>query len=374
MSAVTSRQRLLCALNGKPTDRVPVSTYELVGFNSQAWENCEPSYARLMGDIRERTDCVAMWNPGSDERFLLSAYGVELDTVQTDSEEGTTIRQTLHTPKGDLTRTLQIMSGVHTVWEVEHWCKSPEDVDRALSVPYVPLTHDATDRERIFDETGENGIVMSSTGDALLHAAELMEMGEFTVWALTETDHFARAVEILHERNQEAVRNMLQVAPADLYRICGPEYATPPYLPPAFFERFVVPYVRDQVDLIHSFGAKARLHCHGRIGRLLEMIALTGADALDPCEAPPSGDVALAQVKSRLGKQMCLFGNIQLELLENRTEAAVRQAVRECMSAAKTNGGYVLMPTAAPINVPLSPKTEANYLAYIDEALATGPY
>ena len=71
---------------------------------------------------------------------------------------------------------------------------------------------------------------------------------------------------------------------------------------------------------------------------------------------------------------MCLFGNIQLQLLENGDEAAVRQQVRDCMDAAKRGGGYVLMPTAAPINIPLSPKTEANYFAMIDEAIASGSY
>ena len=371
---MTPRQRLLRAIDREPIDRVPISTYELVGYNSQSWENQEPSYTRLMDAIRKDTDCIAMWNPGSDEKFLLSAYPVEIDTVETLIENGRMVHNTLHTPKGDLTQTLQIMDHVHTVWQVEHWCKSPEDVDAALSVPYVPVMHDASDRNRIFDETAQRGIVMSSTGDALCHSAELMEMGEYTVWALTETEHFARTIEILHERNQETIRNMLQTAPADLYRICGPEYATPPFLPPAFFERFVVPYVRDQVDLIHSFKVKARFHCHGKIGRLTELIAATGADALDPCEAPPDGDISLTDLKIRLGDRMCLFGNIQLKLLENGSEASVRQHVQDSMAAAKAGGGYVIMPTAAPINVPLSPQTESNYLAFIDVANTAGVY
>jgi uroporphyrinogen-III decarboxylase len=266
------------------------------------------------------------------------------------------------------------MDGVHTVWQVEHWCKSPEDVDKALSIPFAPVHHVVDDHARIFGEVGDRGIVMSSLGDALLYAAELMEMGEFTVWAMTETEHFERTVAILHERNQDAVRNMLETAPTDLYRICGPEYATPPYLPPSFFERFVAPYVRDQVELIHSFGRKTRVHCHGRIGRVLDMIVSTGADALDPCEAPPDGDIELADVKGRVGDRMCLFGNIQLKLLENAEPAEVRKQVRACMSSAKEGGGYVIMPTAAPINIPLSEKTAENYLAFIDESVGAGSY
>jgi uroporphyrinogen-III decarboxylase len=371
---MTSRQRLLSALNREPTDRVPVSTYELVGWNSHSFENREPSYASLMDLIREKTDCVAMWNPPSNERFLCSSHPIEMDSERSREGNTTTIRNVLHTPKGDLTQTLQILDNVNTVWQVEHWCKSLEDVDKALSVPFEPVTHTTNDLDRIQEEVGDRGIVMSSTGDALIHAAELMEMGEFTVWAMTETEHFARTVAILHERNQIAVRSMLETAPVDLYRICGPEYATPPYLPPSLFERFVQPYVKEQADLIHSFGSKVRMHSHGKIGRVLDCIAATDVDALDPIEAPPDGDVELAEVKRRLGDRMCLFGNIQLKLLEAGTPEQVRAEVRKDMDSAKAGGGYVIMPTAAPINIPLSPDTERNYREYIEAALEYGAY
>ncbi len=44
------------------------------------------------------------------------------------------------------------------------------------------------------------------------------------------------------------------------------------------------------------------------------------------------------------------------------------------MDQAKDGGGFVLIPTAGPINVPLSPKTEANYKALIDAGLEFGRY
>jgi thiazole synthase ThiGH ThiG subunit len=44
------------------------------------------------------------------------------------------------------------------------------------------------------------------------------------------------------------------------------------------------------------------------------------------------------------------------------------------MASAKEGGGYVIMPTAAPINSPLQKKTEENYLRFIDAALEWGRY
>jgi len=369
-----SRERIQTALAGGIPDRVPVSTYELVGFNSHSFENNDPSYAALMQYIREKTDCICMWSPGSNETFLASSAPAAIDLVEERLDDATVYHRTLHTPKGGLTHTCKVFDNVHTTWVTEHWCKNIDDVDKALSVPYEPVTYDVSDLPRITREVGNNGIIMDGLADPMYLAADLMEFGQYTVWALTETDHFARTIDALHERILENLRQTLEVNVADLYRICGPEYATPPYLPPPFFERFVAPYVTDMVDLIHARGAKARFHCHGKIGQVLDTIAATGADALDPCEAPPDGDIELADIKQRVGDRLCLCGNLQLKLLEHGSGEEVEQAVKRCMDAAKKNGGYIILPTAAPINVPLASKTADNYRRFIDTALEYGKY
>lgn len=128
------------------------------------------------------------------------------------------------------------------------------------------------------------------------------------------------------------------------------------------------------VELVHSFGAKVRLHCHGKIGRVLDMIAATGTDAIDPCEPPPDGDIALAEVKRWVGDRLRVFGNLELKLLEHELAQEVEAAVKLCMDSAKAGGRYVIMPTAAPINVPLARKTEENYIRFIDAAVEHGRY
>ena len=45
-----------------------------------------------------------------------------------------------------------------------------------------------------------------------------------------------------------------------------------------------------------------------------------------------------------------------------------------CIDDAKRGGRYVIMPTAAPINVPLEKKTEENYICFIESALEYGLY
>ncbi|MBC8497250.1 MAG: hypothetical protein ISS57_04450 [Anaerolineales bacterium] len=386
---MNSRQRLIAVLDGQIPDRVPISTYELIGYNSQAWENNDPSYARLMDVIRQKTDCVCMWEPspkvdvqndaGDDiamaaNAFLESSFPVDMDVETRREDKAVITHKTLHTPKGDLTQTTKVIDGVHTTWQVEHWCKSLTDVDKALSVPFEPIDYDASDYARIKGEVGDHGIIMATIADPLWLAADLMEFGEYTIWAMMETDHFATTVQIMHERTMENLKRQLDVCVVDLYRIAGPEYATPPFLPPRFFQQFVVPYASEIVELIHSKGAKVRLHSHGRIAQVLDMILDTGADAIDPCEAPPDGDITLADVKKRVGEEMCIFGNIQLKLLEAGTQEMVEEEVRKCMHAAKEGGGFVVMPTAAPIDTPLSSQTEENYLRFIEAVINYGQY
>lgn len=378
----TSRRRLLAALSCEVPDRVPINTYELAGRNSIDWYNRQPSYSALMDFIRAHTDCITNWNPRAatdrytcEERFLCSDFPVEIETRTETVAEFERTTSICHAPKGDLRRVTQVRPDVHTTWQVEHWCKSPSDVDVALSVPYQPADYDASDLARVRAELGDGGLVMASIGDPAYLAADLMAFQDYLAWAFEETEHFAKTVAAVAERVMENLRRQLDCCVLDLYRIVGPEYFTPPYLPPEMFRRFVVPHVREMVRLIHSRGGKVRLHCHGKIGRVLDLILETGCDGVDPCEQPPDGDIGLREVKRRCrAAGVSVWGNIALKILEHDTPDEVRAEVRRIMEQAKEGGGFVLLPTAAPINVPLSVRTETNYRVMIETALELGRY
>lgn len=378
----TSRRRLLVALAGGTPDRVPINTYELAGRNRLDWYNQQPSYRPLMEFIRSHTDCITNWNPRpsagrstAEARLLGSDFPVEMETYL--ESDGIIERTTriCHTPRGDLRCVQQRSRDLHTTWQVEHWCKSLEDVDRALSVPYQPADYDAADLARVRAELGDGGLVLASVRDPACLAAELMSFQDFLLWVFEETDHFARTVAVAAERVMENLRRQLDCCVVDCYRIVGPEYFTPPYLPPALFQRFVVPHVTAMTRLIHSRNARVRLHCHGRIRHVLDAILETGCDGIDPCEPPPDGDIPLDEVKRRCqARGVSVWGNLELRLLEQGTPEQVRAEVRRVLDQAKEGGGFVLMPTAAPISVPLSPVTEANYRAFIEAGLEWGRY
>jgi uroporphyrinogen-III decarboxylase len=370
---VTSRERLLGAITHQPIDRVPISTYELVGWNENAWENKEPSYRVLMDAIRERTDCIYM--TGVDWRSRVQNAGAAVEHRSWREGNSRYTRTVWHTPNGDLTTLHRVDDNVHTTWTLEHMLKDIDDIDKYLSIPWEPPLVDMTRFYREQEKLGERGVMMISVGDPICQAAELFEMGDFLVYALTYPDRILYLLEAIHERQ---MHNLKQILTHDvrnvIFRICGPEYATPPYLTPEHFRMFVTRFLTDICQAIRSAGGFARVHCHGKIGLVLDQIVEAGAQGLDPIEPPPDGDITLGEVKRRYGRELTLFGNIELRELECSSEERIRYLVEQAMAQAKEGGGYVLMPTAAPINIPLSPVTERNYLAYIDAGLKYGAY
>jgi uroporphyrinogen-III decarboxylase len=117
------------------------------------------------------------------------------------------------------------------------------------------------------------------------------------------------------------------------------------------------------IEAIHRFGGYARIHSHGRLKGILDEIAALGADALDPIEPPPQGDVELADVRRRHGEQLVLFGNLEISDIEtlpsDRFAEKVKRALDEGTSG--SGRGFVLMPSASPYGRELPLRVLKNY-------------
>jgi uroporphyrinogen-III decarboxylase len=151
--------------------------------------------------------------------------------------------------------------------------------------------------------------------------------------------------------------------PGHLWRIYGPEYAAEPFLPPRLFQEYVVRYTEPMMKAIKKHGGFARVHCHGRLNAILDLICQIGADATDPIEPPPHGDVRLDYVRRRYGDRLVLFGNIELSDIESMEPAAFEPLIQQTL-ADGTRGdgrGFVLMPSAAPNGRQITPRILKNY-------------
>jgi uroporphyrinogen-III decarboxylase len=188
-------------------------------------------------------------------------------------------------------------------------------------------------------------------------------MAEYTVIAMTEQALFHRLLERFASTLIPQTEAVAKALPGRLWRIFGPEYASPPFLPPHLFREYACRYVTPMIEAIHQYGGYARIHSHGKLAAILDDIVSTGADGLDPIEPPPQGDVELAYVRERYGKNMVLFGNLEVSDIEtmptDRFSEKVKRALAEGTSG--TGRGFVLMPSACPYGRKLSTLTLRNY-------------
>ena len=198
-------------------------------------------------------------------------------------------------------------------------------------------------------------------------AAGLFAMADYTILASTEPHLFHRLLQRFAMDIHRRTAAVAHALPGRLWRIYGPEYASPPYLHPRLFQEYVVNYDKPMVKAIHASHGYARIHSHGRLRLILAAIAATGCAGLDPIEPPPQGDMCLAEVRELVGEQMVLFGNLEASDLENLPAADFREKVRTALAEGVGGRGFVLMPSACPYGRVLTRQALRNYEVMVEE-------
>jgi len=369
------RERLMATLRGEQVDRPAVSFYELNGLD-EVPENedpfniySHPSWLPLIKLTREKTDRIVMRG--------VSYASVTPDPIETISKNESVLRDgsrfiTKRVQAGNrlLTTRTRHDPDVNTIWTEEHLIKDVDDLKAFLEIPCAEPDGDIDIHPVIQAESnlGDTGIVMIDTPDPLCLAASLFDMAEYTVIAMTEPALFHQLLEHFASALLSKTEAVAKALPGRLWRIYGPEYASPPYLPPHLFREYVCRYVTPMIEHIHRYGGYARVHCHGNLNAILDDIVSMGADGLDPIEPPPQGDVELAYVRKRYGKEMVLFGNLEASDIENLPTEQFAEKVKRAIAEGTTGDGrgFVLMPSACPYGRELSPMALRNYEAMIN--------
>jgi hypothetical protein len=382
---MTRRERLVATLQGKSVDRPAVSFYEIGGFAINRHDPDPyniynaPTWQPLLDLAEEYTEIIRMVSPvraqshlswaGTDTAEVRKQYVQEHAWEENNSR---LTRLTYHINGKTLTTLSRRDKELDTVWVVEPLLKDTEDARLFLKLP-DEIFAEVLNIDRLKEEEqklGDSGIVMVDTEDPVCAVAGLFDMQTFPVFALTEQalchELLEKYAAIIHKRTGTAAREF----PGRLWRIYGPEYVTEPFLPARLFDEYVVKYTGPMVAMIKAHGGFARIHAHGRIGKVLDKIVGMGADAIDPIEPPPHGDVDLRVVRERYGKQMVLFGNIEITDLENVSAEKFRPLVRQAIADGTTGEGrgFVLMTSAAPYGREISELTFRNYQIMVEEA------
>ena len=367
---MTRRERLMATLRGEPVDRPAVSFYEIGGFTINQADPSpfniynSPDWAPLLDLAEEQTDLIRLSGPLLPA--IDPALAGELAKTEVFVKDGSRYTHTTYRAgRRALTSLYRQDPGILTSWALEHLLKDTDDLKAFLELPDAFFSHtvDVSNIEKKDREVDDRGIVMVDTPDPICSVAYLFSMEDYTVLALTENALFHRLLEKVAAPLWRETEEISARVPGRLWRIYGPEYASEPFLPPSLFEEYVCRYTEPMVRAIKKHGGYARIHCHGRLKNILSLIAGMGADGRDPIEPPPQGDLTLSEVRRQVGRQMVLFGNIEVADIENLPPREFEKKVRAALEqgTAGEGRGFVLLPSAAPYGRTFTPHTLENY-------------
>lgn len=320
---MTSRERMLCAIELGTPDRVPVTPW---GFGHV------PEDSELAQRLLHECDpFIGARVPGGDW-FLGTAV-----KTRTEERDGKTY-SVIEAPHGDLYSRFQRTE--ITGAQMEFFCKTPEDVHNLLAVPWEPPKVDATPFIERKDEIGEEGLVgVGLTNPGGIPARFISPAGYSLMW-LDDRETFMELCEVAAERCYHWVEECC-LKGVDCFRIIGGEFAST-QLGPEGFRETMLRFDKPLVEIMHEHGALAHYHNHGPMDRFLEMLAEIGMDSLDPLEGPPWGDTTLAECKERIGDRVCLLGNLDdMEVIDRVDGETIEQLAAECIEAAGPDG-YLL--------------------------------
>ncbi|MBM4044225.1 MAG: hypothetical protein FJ279_03860 [Planctomycetes bacterium] len=334
---MTRRERLKRVFDCQEPDRVPIE----MSITKEAGQ--DPRSARLRALIDQHADNFAGWSPNWG--FLLMPCTSDSAEIENRPGEFRRVRQTYHTPAGDFSAIHWHPASTTDYHWQEHHLKSPDDLRRLRDVAYEPPRDDPSAFHETVRKVGESSLVLVGVPHPFGALARSAKREDFYAWLHLERDLIHDVLDVMVKRVLARLKPLLEAGVGPYFSQCGMELAIDPWMSRPMFEEYITPYDSRIYGLIHQYGGKTRIHCHGKAMRYLQRFVEIGIDGIEPCEPPPQADVVLAEAKKLVGDRMLLCGNIpspQFQFLHpDETEALVKQAIRD----GAPGGGFILRTT-----------------------------
>lgn len=335
-------------------------------------------YQRMMLALqRKEPDRVPVWELIVNAPIIRALYGdiSYEDFVELEDLDGITVFEDQKVTWSQDGRSYKDEWGI--IWEIEPNgiaypssgpIKTESDLDRYVPPDPDADHHFASLRSAVKRFKGEKAIVFL-THDAFEFSHYLRGMANLLMDYILNPELAFRLAEIVIGYKKRIAERAIDEG-ADVI-LTGDDYAyrKSTIMSPESFKIFILPYLKEMVDLAKSKGVPFIKHTDGNIWQIIDMIVDTGIDALDPLE--PIAGMDIGKVKDKYGHRIALCGNIDCtELLTRGSEEDVIEAVKETIAKAGVGGGYILASSNS-IHPAVKPE---NYRAMIRAARDYGTY
>jgi uroporphyrinogen decarboxylase len=345
---MTSKERMMCALNREKPDRLPVTVHQWQGFHLDKYlGGATPleAFERFGMDaaVQYFQDMGQFWLVDADySKFSTPQWRDEVNIISADPDNRVN-HHTIATPEGDLT--YKTAGDRKTTWITEYLVKRDEDIE--LVRKYMPVPRfDPAPLSRLYDTVGDRGIVRGFVwGDQAgcwQHAACLMDITELIMRTFDRPGWVHEFLKILLEKKLRFIEG-LQGAKFDLVETGGGS-ASSTVVSPDLHREFCLPYDRRLHDALHDLGFKVTYHTCGGTRGIEELILQNGTDASETL-APPSigGNQEPWDLRSTVGNRIALIGGMdQHSVLTEGTQEEIETQVKTLFEKVGANGGYIL--------------------------------
>lgn len=342
---MTSRERLLTALNNEKPDRLPCQVHSWMPYYLNTYLGGIDQYAAYE---RFGMDAVIYVSP----RYVynqqdLANWQVEKKELGHDRDGNLLWEEKIKTPEGELVS--RGASNAFTSWVTEHLIKTEADFEIWNKYVPVPERVDWTPVIEAKNRIGEKGIVRSGFYDFGQGSPWQSFCYMFgTVNAIMATydspDWVHYVLSSMLEKKLKVIerggRNELDLVET------GGGAGSNTVISPQIFQEFCLPYDQKQHAALHESGTKVVYHLCGGVMAMLQLVAQNGADGLETM-TPPSmgGDCDLAEATRRVGDKLFFIGGFDQNAgFEKGTPETVRKLVYQC-HAACPDGGYICSPS-----------------------------
>jgi len=355
---MTSRQRMLTALDRGVPDRLPASVHDWMQF----WlDHYLAGADRIEAFRRFGLDwSLYRWRWVPDEK------GLEKWVVATRRISPPRMERvdeiTVKTPKKTF-RQVWKWDQFGTHWTTGYLLTQPEDI--FIFCRYHPTERWDLDYEReSLDILGDNGILRGGRVGPWHRLCDLYGTEKMIVACFENAGWVHEALNAITELDLRCLETM-RGSKTDLFETGGGHNSST-VISPDIFREFILPCEKR----IHSFlrekiGIRTVYHTCGGMMPILNLLVEVGSTALETL-TPPSlgGDVDLAEIKRRVGRKVALIGGFdQYNGFENASPDDTRRLVRHCFETAGVGGGYIMNPSDHFFDAPVR-----NIEAYADEA------
>jgi len=379
---MTSRERIYTVLRGGIPDRVPVSLYKINPFDIDSFWAKHKSFENLLKKAQQIQDTFIFYRPKTG--FFFSAPGaIDLKVEEThDTPISTTVKLTVETDYGPLTRVAKTSSLSIHQWVEEPWIKREKDIHKFLSLPYIPYQPDFTDFYELEKKIGEKGVMVVALPDPLGVVGFLFAPGDFAKFALEYPKLIMELLEKIYERLLDLYKFVSFSVSNAIIRIRGAEYATPPNLPVEYFHdikkvfsEFVYRFDRNLIEILKRGNFNyICYHWHDGIEELLPIILKMPIDIIEPICNSFEIPNRILKVRRIIGDSITIMGGIMTDDLDFRTGEEIRNMVKDCLIQGARRGRFILIPSDIPESAPITPELEQNYIEFLETGYNFGKY